>query len=87
METGGNTMESSELLKRIRQELQRHADVPDSEWKTSRQWAKVWGLQQSQTNRLLCSAIEAGVMERKTFRISCPSRESYPIPHYRERPK
>ena len=80
-------MESSELLKRIRQELQRKVEVPDSEWKTSRQWAKLWGLQQSQTNRLLCSAVENGVMETKLFRVPCPSRGSYPVPHYREIPK
>ena len=77
-------MESSELLKRIRRELQRKIEVPDSEWKTSRQWARTWGLQQSQTNRLLCNAVESGIMEVKLFRVPCVSRGSYPIPHYRE---
>lgn len=77
-------MESSELLRRIRHELQRKVETPESEWKTSRQWAKTWGLQQSQTNRLLTSAVESGVMEVKLFRIPMPTRGSYPVPHYRE---
>lgn len=87
MGTGGKTMESSELLKRIRHELQRKIEIPETDWKTSRQWAKTWGLQQSQTNRLLCTAVENGIMEMKLFRVPCASRGCYPIPHYRELPK
>lgn len=77
-------MESAELLKRIRDELQRKVDVPTSEWKTARQWMQEWEMQQSQTNRMLTLAVENGLMERKLFRIPCSSRSSYPTPHYRE---
>lgn len=84
MATERNPMESSELLKRIRDELQRKVEVPTSEWKTARQWMQEWEMQQSQTNRMLTLAVENGIMERKLFRIPCSSRSSYPTPHYRE---
>lgn len=80
-------MDSSELLRRIRDKINRKVEIPSGEWKTSRQWAALWGLQQSQTNRLLASAVDAGVMEAKSFRVPCSTRVSYPIPHYREKPK
>lgn len=79
-------MESSELLKHIRRELQRKIEIPTPEWKTSRQWAVEWGLKQSQTNRFLNLAVEEGIMEVKTFRVPCPTRTSYPCPHYRQKP-
>jgi hypothetical protein len=77
-------MESAELLRRIRDELLRKVELPTAEWKTSRQWMEEWGLHQSQTNRLLQQAVEAGIMEAKPFRVPCSTRASYPIPHYRE---
>ncbi len=77
-------MESSELLRRIRDELQGRIVKPGEGWKTSRQWAVEWGLQQSQTNRLLSRAVEAGIMERSQFRVACENRGCYPVPHYRE---
>lgn len=80
-------MESAELLRRIRDEIQRKVEIPSSEWKTSKQWAVLWGLQQSQTNRMLNTAVESGVMESKLFRIPMPTRGSYPVPHYRPIPK
>ncbi len=79
-----NKMESSELLKRIRDELQRKIEVPTSEWKTARQWMEEWEMQQSQTNKMLTIAVENGIMERKLFRIPHSGRTSYPTPHYRE---
>lgn len=78
-------MESSELLRRIRDEIQRKIEVPTSDWKTSRQWMDEWGLQQSQTNRILNQGVEVGIMETKNFRIPCPTRGSYPVPHYRQK--
>lgn len=76
-------MESAELLRRIRDELQNRPQVPDSEWKTARQWGNVWGLCISQTNRMLMIACETGIMEMQKFRIPTPTRGAYPIPHYR----
>lgn len=78
-------MESAELLKRIRDEINCKIEVPSPEWKTSKQWMDEWGLQLSQTNRLLQSAVRSGIMERKNFRIACEGRPHYPVPHYRER--
>lgn len=77
-------MESSELLKRIRDEINRKIEIPSSEWKTARDYVQEWGMQQSQTNRLLSQAVESGIMERKLFRIPHSGRTSYPTPHYRE---
>lgn len=85
MAAGGNSMESAELLRRIRDEIQRKIEFPTAEWKTSRQWMAEWGLQQSQTNRILNQGVEVGLMETKTFRIPCPTRGSYPVPHYRQK--
>ena len=77
-------MESAELLRRLRTELQRRPQVPDSEWKTARQWSSVWNLCLSQTNKLLLQGIESGLVEMQRFRISTPTRGAYPIPHYRQ---
>ena len=85
MAPGGNSMESSELLRRIRDEIQRKIEIPTSEWKTSREWMQEWDLKQSQTNRTLSQGVELGIMEAKTFRIPCPVRGSYPVPHYRHK--
>ena len=78
-------MESSELLRRIRDEIQRKIEIPTSEWKTSREWMQEWDLKQSQTNRTLNQGVELGIMESKIFRIPCPIRGSYPVPHYRRK--
>lgn len=85
MAPGGNSMESAELLRRIRDEIQRKIEIPTSEWKTSREWMQEWDLKQSQTNRTLSQGVELGIMEAKTFRIPCPIRGSYPVPHYRRK--
>jgi len=76
-------MESSELLKRIRDEIQRKVEVPAPEWKTALQWGKEWGLARAQTNQMLTAGVKNGIMEFKTFRIPMPTRASYPVPHYR----
>jgi hypothetical protein len=76
-------MESAELLRRIRDEIQRKVEAPPPEWKTALQWGKEWGLARAQTNQMLTSAVKNGIMEFKTFRIPMPTRASYPVPHYR----
>ena len=77
-------MESAELLKRIRDEINRKIEIPSSEWKTALQWGKEWGLARAQTNQMLTGAVKSGIMEFKTFRIPMATRASYPTPHYRE---
>lgn len=77
-------MESAELLRRIRDELCKRPKVPDSEWKTARQWGTVWGLGPAQTSKMILQGIESGLMEMQRFRVSTPTRGSYPIPHYRQ---
>lgn len=85
METRGNQMDSAELLRRIRDEINCKVEVPSPEWKTARQWMQEWGMQLSQTNRMIGIAVRSGIMERKVFRISCDGRPHYPVPHYRAR--
>ena len=77
-------MESSELLRRIREEVQQTIQTPGPEWKTVQEWGAEWGLQRAQTNRLITAALRSGIMEAKKFRIQMPLRTSYPVPHYRE---
>jgi len=76
-------MESSELLRLIRDEIKLTIQSPTEEWKTVVQWGTEWGLQRAQTARMLSIAVKAGIMEHKRFRISMPMRQSYPVPHYR----
>ena len=76
-------MESAELLRRIRDELGKKVQVPDSEWKTARQWGIVWGLGPAQTSKMILQGIESGLMEMQRFRVSTATRGAYPIPHYR----
>jgi ubiquitin-protein ligase len=78
-------MESSELLTRIREEIQQTIQTPAPEWKTVAQWGAEWGLQRAQTNRLITEALRAGIMEGRKFRIRMPFRTSYPVPHYRQK--
>jgi hypothetical protein len=85
MATERDSMESAELLRRIRDEIQRKIEIPTSDWKTSREWMQEWDLKQSQTNRTLTQGVELGIMEARTFRIPCPVRGSYPVPHYRHK--
>ncbi len=80
-------MESSELLRRIRAEINKTLEIPSPEWKSTDQWGKIWGLKSAQTGRLLRIAVDKGLMESRKFRIPCQSRGSYPIPHFREIPK
>jgi hypothetical protein len=85
MATERNSMESAELLRRIRDEIQRKVQQPTTEWKTALQWGKEWGLGRAQTNQMLTSAVKNGIMEFQTFRIPMPTRASYPVPHYRRK--
>jgi hypothetical protein len=82
---GGKNMESSELLKLIRDEIQHTIQSPTADWKTVAQWGTEWGLQRAQTARMLSVAVRAGIMEHKRFRLSMPMRHSYPVPHYRKK--
>lgn len=84
MATERTDLGSAELLKRIRDEINRKVEIPTGDWKTSKQWGAIWGLQQAQTNRHLSIAVQAGLMETKLFRIPMPTRTSYQVPHYRE---
>lgn len=87
MATTRDQLESAELLRLIREEIQQTIQIPDKEWKTVMEWSAEWGLQRAQTNRLITAAMKAGIMEAKKFRIPMPLRASYPVPHYRQIPK
>jgi hypothetical protein len=77
-------MESAQLLKLIRAEINKSMETPGPEWKTRDQWGQEWGLKGGQTGRLLRVAIQSGLMETQKFRVPCLSRGSYPVPHFRQ---
>lgn len=73
----------SPLLAALRR-LQQPIDTVPPGWHTVVEWAAAWGLARAQTNRLLREGEQAGLLERRTFRIDSGSRV-YPVPHYREK--
>jgi len=76
-------MESAELLRRLKAEIiKEFHQVPDG-WKTAQQWAAEWNLRRAQVNKLLSAGVATGLLETKIFRVPCPVRQSYPMPHYR----
>lgn len=80
-------MESAELLRRLRSEVQSQLHVVPDGWKTAEQWATEWGLRHAQVNKLLRIGVSTGIMEMQKFRVPCPIRASYPTPHYRQKPQ
>lgn len=76
-------MESSELLKLIRNAINCKADNVPEGWKTIKEYSKEWRLQMSQTSKLLREATSLGLMESKTFRIKNGQRGVYPITHFK----
>lgn len=52
-------------------------------WKTAKQLSTEYGYQSAQTRRIILGALEAGLMESRTFRIRTGARV-YPVPHYRK---
>lgn len=77
-------MDSSDLLGRLRKALNQEVESVPPGWKTANQLCVEWDLQTAQVLKLLRAGIKKGIIETQKFRIECPSRMSYPIPHYRE---
>ena len=83
MAAGGDKVDSSKLLKALRDELKgREETIPDG-WKKSTQFAEDWGFSMSHTNRLITMGVKKGLIEVRRFRISNGSRGIFPINHYR----
>lgn len=76
-------MESSELLKLIRNAIDNKCDKVPEGWKTIKEYSAEWRLQMSQTSKLLREATSLGLMESKTFRIKNGQRGIYPVTHYK----
>lgn len=64
----------------------RAEDVP-SGWFTAVQLSKNFNKSSSHTGKLIKSGLEAGVLERKIFRIETDQRGVFPTWHYRETKK
>lgn len=58
-------------------------DQVESGYKTARQFAKEWGLRESQTRHKLCDGVNGGFVFVKIFRIQNGLRGIYPVPHYK----
>ena len=60
------SVEAAKLLDELRRcSAQEVAVEPDdSEWKTVRQWAAIFGVQRAQADKLLADGVDGGVMER-----------------------
>lgn len=57
-------------------------DDPPPHMLTAKQWAKRWNIaRNTASDRLDVLIREKGWVSQK-YRIRCPHRESYPVPHY-----
>jgi len=87
METKRNRMESSELLRKLKDAIQLKADTVPEGYKTVKDWAKAWSLSRAHAEKLLKIGVESGVVDSKQFRIPIDGRKTYPVYHYREIPQ
>lgn len=76
-------MESSELLKRLKDELSGSIQTPPPGWKTARQWSDEWGLRAAHTQKILRDGLKLGHIITQKFRIRGDLRPGYPTPHYK----
>jgi len=84
MESERDKVESSELLKRLRNAIACQPEPVPGGFKTAAQWAVMWGMTTNGAGIILQRSVKAGVMEMKKFRIHTNGRGNYPTPHYRE---
>jgi len=80
-------MESSELLRKLKDAIQLKADTVPEGYKTVKDWAKAWSLSRAHAEKLLKIGVESGVVDSKQFRIPIDGRKTYPVYHYREIPQ
>jgi hypothetical protein len=77
-------MASSELLRKLKEAISGKAeDVPPG-WFTAVELSKSFRKSSSHTGKLIKSGLEAGVLERRIFRIETDQRGVFPTWHYRE---
>lgn len=82
-----NEVASATLLRRLKEAISGKAeDVPPG-WFTAVQLSKNFGKSSSHTGKLIKSGLEAGVLERKLFRIRSDQRGVFSIWHYKETKK
>ena len=75
-------MENAELLNKLKSLLVVKHDPPPDDWKSTKEWAKVWSLPERSCRRYLDAALEAGLMEAKDFYPRHGGR--CPAKHFRE---
>ena len=77
-------MDSSELLKRLRDAVYRKEEKVPPGWFTVEQVAREQKFSTQFIYRIFRRAIKAGILEQKQFRIVNGNRGIYPVWHYRE---
>jgi hypothetical protein len=62
---------------------------PPAEWRTARQLAALWGLSAPHTREQIARGVALGLVEKRVFRVTvdASSGRTYPVPHYRPRPR
>lgn len=70
------------ILAEIQAVVSPAADKVPENWKTTHAWARLWNKSYSHSVKLVATAMRAGVMERKEFRVMTDAGVVKPIPHY-----
>lgn len=78
-------MESTELLKRLREAIRKDEELVPDGWKTAANLSKEWGISLPHTHRMIKRGVDLGVMEQRKFRVSSRGRGVYPLWHYRSK--
>lgn len=78
-------MDSSELLRRLRDAISRNEEMVPDGWRTTADLSIEWKMSIPHVQRLVRKGVDMGMMEQKKFRISTKGRGVYPVWHYRSR--
>ncbi len=81
MPTRTKRIDPNALLIRIKRELRGEPDEIPENAKTTSDWARAWGLSDSQASSIIRRAVSAGIMVRLDLRLAGSARK---VPHYAE---
>jgi hypothetical protein len=79
---GAPALSPLEALALIQSAIAEKCDAVPEGWYTAVELATAWGLQHAQTSRKIRSAIDAGIAEKRIFRVKCSSIVRL-VPHFR----
>lgn len=76
-------MNALEALRQLQSELSAEPDDIPHGWMTDRQWAQEAGLSDTTASRILRRGVDAGSVERRTFRLRMDAGSIRAVKHYR----